>query len=375
MIGSLLFLLAAPSLFDSMIRMILVSVSAGAGKPEAFENIERWLVIIPSRDEGVHLETTLRSLPADGGQRVKCILLLDGPDAEGEKVAARFPVIIRRKTPAGPTKAAALRWLLDSDRETVLAADAVLLLDVGSSLSPGFFERLVWPVGADGVQAFLRGQGQGPGEAAAQSEAFAQNVEDRGRERLGWNVRLRGTGTALRPQDFVKSVDALRTQVEDLEASLLLSADGATLKMAGGEAWVTDEKPADRGRAAAQRARWLAGKLEILVRHIPALYRLIARSPLEGAAFVAEMFGRPLSLSVLLRIAAGIVLSFEGALGDSPVGWVLAAMLLASAAGDVMLHSRQGLRAGTAANLGVSWLGAVVLSPRALVRWMRARKS
>ena len=65
-----------------MIRMILVSVSAGAGKPEAFENIERWLVIIPSRDEGVHLETTLRSLPADGGQRVKCILLLDGPDAE-----------------------------------------------------------------------------------------------------------------------------------------------------------------------------------------------------------------------------------------------------------------------------------------------------
>ena len=249
MIGSLLFLLAAPSLLDSVIRMILVSVSARRSEPGASETVERWLVIIPARDEGSHLERTLRSLPTDYGERVKVMLILDGPDAEGEQIASRFPVIIRRKTPAGPTKAAALRWLANADRESVLAADAVLLLDVGSSVSTDFFQRLQWPAGADGVQAFLRGQGAGPGEAAAQSEALAQSLEDRGRERLGWNVRLRGTGTALRPQHFLTSVDALRTQVEDLETSLLLSADGAKLKMAGGEVWVTDEKPDDRRRA------------------------------------------------------------------------------------------------------------------------------
>ena len=101
----------------------------------------------------------------------------------------------------------------------------------------------------------------------------------------------------------------------------------------------------------------------------------MARSPLEGAAFVAEMFGRPLSLSVPLRIAAGTVLSFEGVRSGSPGRWMLATMLFASAAGDVMLHRQQGLRAGAAADLALSWLGAVVLSPRALVRWMRARKS
>ncbi|MEO8215495.1 MAG: glycosyltransferase [Acidobacteriota bacterium] len=372
MIARLLFALAAPSVLDSVIRVLLFCFSSRDHGHDDFEPVDRWLVVIPARDEGENLDTTLRSLPPDAGQRVRVVVLLDGPDAVGERVAGRYPVIIRQKLPGGPTKASALRWLAENDRQLISDSDAVLLLDVGSTLSEHFFDRILWPAGADGVQTYLRGRGTGVGRAAARSEQFAQVVEDRGRERLGWNIRLRGTGTALRPDRFLKTVAALSTQVEDLEASLLLSADGARLKMAAGDVWVADEKPGDVSRASSQRARWLAGKLELAVRHIPSMYRLIVRAPLEGVAFVAEMFGRPLVLSVMFRLVVAAVVVMK-APRSGYEGRILAAILLASASVDIGLQIvRSGF--GGALELGGSWLRALLLTPRALLSWMRARR-
>jgi hypothetical protein len=329
------------------------------------------------------------------------IVILDGADPIAEKIASEFGVEVLRKEPAGPTKGAALAWAADridrgasassrppngglhieansapvmgpagSRRPAGESLEAILILDVGSRVDVRFFEAFRWKHGSDAMQALIAGRGTGAGDAAAVSERVAQTGEDRGRERLGWAIRLRGTGTAFRPATLREIASQLRTQVEDLESSLLLAAAGRVLTLS--EARILDEKPQEVARAAVQRGRWLAGKAQVLARHPDAILRLIQRNPAEGVAFVSEILGRPLVLSALVRCAAGGALLME-----SRNGWraALGAIALGSVALDVAVHARQGATTASGAKILAAWAGALVLAPRALARWMKARKS
>ena len=312
----------------------------------------RLLILIPARAEGERLQQTLASCKG-----ADVLLLLDGDDPDVDAHGARVVV----KTPAGPSKAAALAWLAREHRALVESYDAVLILDAGSRLGPDFFEHFAWPEGAAAVQTFLRGSAEGVGAAAAESERVAQNREDRGREALGWNVRLRGTGSAFTSRTFLELMPRLATRIEDHEASLLLTAQGETIRMT--EAIVLDEKPEAMTAAASQRARWFLGRYELLVRRAPAFARIIARRPLEGAALFVEIFGRPLSLMAPLRLGAGILMMRRGHA-------IFGGFLALSAAVDVVTHAKA--QPAAVLRLGGSWLMALLLAPRALVRWMRA---
>ncbi len=310
------------------------------------------LIVIPARAEGERLQATLAS--AKGAD---VLLLLDGDDPGVNAHGARVVV----KTPAGPSKAAALAWLAREHRALLEPYDAILILDAGSRLAPDFFERFAWPGDAAAVQTFLHGSSVGVGAAAAESERVAQGTEDRGREALGWNVRLRGTGSAFTTKAFLEIMPRLDTRIEDLEATLLLTAGGERIRMS--EAVVLDEKPEAMTAAASQRARWLLGRYELLVRRAPAFAHVIARRPFEGAAFFFEIFGRPLSLMAPLRAIVGILLMRR----SQPV---FGGILALSAVADVALHTKA--RPAAVLRLGGSWLMALLLAPRALVRWMRA---
>ncbi len=375
MIGVWLFALVAPSILDSLIRGILVSASRlPLDRADDFP-IERWLVLVPSRSEGALVASTVGSIRAAAGDMdIDVLVVLDGVDDEAGGLARELGANVLIKQPAGPTKGALLRWVAEHHRERIERVDAVLLVDVGSALSTTFFEHFAWKAGVDGMQAMLRGKGEGPGEAALVSESVAQSGEDAGRERLGWNIRLRGTGTALTPVAFLALVPRLQTQVEDLEASLLLAADGLRTRLAPADAFVIDHKPALVRDAAVQRARWFAGKLEVFARHGDALYRLIAGRPLEGVAFICEMLGRPLSLSVLLRLVVGLWLLVDGVRGGASWVFLLAGVTFVSALADIVLLMRGGTSIRSAARMGFAWGGALLLSPRALVQWMRARR-
>lgn len=312
----------------------------------------RLLIVVPARAEGQRLQATLASTKG-----ADVLLLLDGDDPGVNAHGARVVV----KTPAGPSKAAALAWLAREHRTLVEQYEAVLILDAGSRLTPEFFERFDWPEDAAAVQTFLRGSAGGVGAAAAESERVAQDSEDRGREALGWNVRLRGTGSAFTARAFLEIMPRLDTRIEDLEATLLLTANGDRIRMT--EAVVLDEKPEAMTAAASQRARWFLGRYELLVRRAPAFARLVARNPIEGAAFLVEIFGRPLSLTAPLRVVAAILLMRREHA-------ILGGIFALSAAADVALHAKASPAA--ALRLGGSWLMALLLAPRALVRWMRA---
>lgn len=303
-----------------------------------------------------------------GHGAVGALLLLDGEDQIAAAVARELGVEVVVKTPPGPTKARALQWL--AAHPLMAGVGAVLILDVGSILPAGFFSSLRLPEGAGAMQTMLRGTGAGVGEAAAISESVAQSSEDRGRAALHWSVRLRGTGSIFRRDAFEYVISRQVTRVEDLECSLLLAAAGYRIALLE-ESEVFDEKPHDVASAASQRARWILGRYELVVRHPGAFLRLLLRRPAEGLAFVAEIFGRPLALTSLLRIAAGVVcLVSSGALLQ-----IIGALLVASGTIDIIAHVRSPRAARAALSLLVAWVRAIFLAPRALFRWMRAKRS
>jgi len=368
----ILLALAVLPAIDSLIRLMLLVVSRGhrrddgvparedAGVPRPF----RWLVVVPSRDEGEAVRKTLESV-----RDVPTLLLLDGEDVAAQRVAEELGAAVVVKESRGPTKAAALAWLAETQRDRLLATDAVLLLDVGSTVGERFFENLHWPAECDAVQARLSGVGSGVGVAVAASETHAQLDEDRGRQSLGWSVRLRGTGSAFRPATFIAISPRLRTRVEDLEATLLMIARGQRVALGGPEAVVIDEKPLTVYWAASQRARWLLGRYEVLFKRAGELGRAVVRRPAETTALFFEIFGRPLSLTIPFRVIVAAV----GILSGRFV--IIASAILATAVLDVVTLLASGRTTASAAmRLMMAWGLAVLMAPRALFRWMRAKR-
>ncbi len=372
-------LLAVPPVGDTLVRALMallarrVRTAAGASGETL-----RWLVLVPSHAEGEAVRPTLASvIAARGTAAVRAVVVLDGPDPRALAVCDALGVETRTKEPAGPSKGSVLAWAKDHLRPELAAVDAVLLLDVGSTLVPEFFSLLTWPPGVAGVQAVLAGNGAGAGAAAAYAERSAQRWDDRGREVLGWAVRLRGTGTALTPEAFRSVAERLRTRVEDHEATLLLAAAGAKLVLGAPEATVKDEKPASVRDAARQRARWLAGRYALLARQAGAVLRLIRRRPAEGAAFVLEVLARPFSLTALLRLAIATAMLGIGWWSHTLSGWVAlaAAAIVASVAADALLVFRvAGIPWPGVVRLVLAWLRALPLVPRASFQWLRGRR-
>lgn len=373
MFAELLTLAAIPASLDAFMRTAFAWRSLRVRRAQATDAVSRWLVAIPARDEGLRVEATLRALrDAAAGAHVERVLILDGEDAVAAAIAAELGAEVVVKEPPGPSKAAALAWFAGRIRERAMIPDAILVLDVGSRVSSAFFSDFGWPAGADAVQVPLSGEGDSVGRAVAASERAAQHFQDRGRSAFGWNVQLRGTGMAFRTEVFQDVFPRLGTRIEDLEATLWLSAEGKRIEFPTGSAVVYDVKPSGMKEAAVQRSRWLAGRLELLVRRAPWIGRLLVRSPVEGMAMVTELLSRPIALTALLRLGAASALVLSGGGMRVAVAVVLA---LTVAMDAIYLGAAQRIGWRDAARLTLAWLGALVALPLAFVRWMRSRRS
>jgi hypothetical protein len=303
---TLAILVCLPWLVDAGMRRLLASAARQTPQSEAEPPTTRvrWLVVVPARSEGEAVIGTLESVRrAASDHDVHTVVLLDGADPEAEAAAERLVHEILIKEPAGPTKGTALRWLVENRDDLLDTHDAVIVLDVGSSLDPGFFSHVGWTGDSTAVQAWLRGSDGGVGEAASLSESAAQRWQDRGRQALGWTVQLRGTGMVLAPWLLRRLAPRLWTSVEDTEATLLLAADRVPVVLAADQAIVSDTKPSAITDAAMQRSRWLFGKISLFYHQPAALLKLCLRSPAEGLAFLCELLSRPYTLTGLLRAA------------------------------------------------------------------------
>jgi hypothetical protein len=369
----ILALLPVPWMLDALFR-VLWGLAARRQWIVLGAPVGRVLALVPARNEGSAVRPTLESLvKAAEGQEAKVVLLLDGPDPQARGVAEALGVRVVEKPTPGPHKAAALRYAAQTLAEEILAADAVAIFDVGSVVAADFFRQLRFPDGVAAVQAKLAGHGTGPGEAAGLSEALAQDVWDRGKQNLGWSVKLRGTGTVFRSRVFLELASKLETQIEDTEASLLLQAAGGKAVLLEG-AVVQDEKPKCVEEASRQRARWLAGQAHLLWRHRGTLLKLLAKSPLQGLAWVAGLLSRPLSLSVPLRFLVGAALALLSWRRSEQLlagwGFVVAASAAAEAGWLVARHPRV---VAPAIHLAWAWVKAVATFPQGAKRWLRGR--
>lgn len=341
---------------------------------ESGEKPASLVVLVPSRGEGANVRPTLESvLAARRSCEVRLFLILDGPDPEARAVAEERGVPVMVKEHPGPTKAAALRFAAKALEETIRASSGVLILDVGSQLTPTFFESLRWPEDAAAVQGVLSAEGGGPGEGAALSERLAQAVWDKGKQALGWGVRLRGTGTLFRPEVFLSLVQELRTQIEDTEASFLLTARGLRTVLVPA-AVVVDQKPLSTAEASRQRARWLVGQASVLRHHWREFLRFLARRPLEALSWGTMLASRPLSLTTPLRLAVGTVLfgasSKAGLAAPALWGLVVAGSAAVELLWLVLAHPRS---LWPVALLAWSWVRALALAPKARLSWHRGR--
>ena len=377
------FVVGLPWLIDAGVRLVLARASRRWVVEPAAEAPDRtrWLVVVPSRSEGDAVAPTLESIEATAaGHNVQTVLLLDGADEAAMDAVTDTGASTVVKEPAGPTKGAALSWLVTHHAALLDGVDAVLVVDVGSCLAPGFFDGMSWPPGMAALQAWLRGAGGGVGDAAALSERAAQMWQDRGRQALGWAVQLRGTGMAFTPAALKSIAPRLRTSTEDTEATLLLDSDGQRIELAGEGAVLEDVKPTSVADAASQRSRWLLGQLAIFVHQPAALSRLLVRRPVAGLAFVAGLLSRPLSLTALFRFMLALGFLADAAIGSGgAISATASGLLILSLVGDVFL-----LRRATEASWGWllrylaqmlgAWCGALVLFPKAMLGWARARR-
>jgi cellulose synthase/poly-beta-1,6-N-acetylglucosamine synthase-like glycosyltransferase len=142
---------------------------------------------------------------------------------------------------------------------------------------------------------------------AAYSELVEHRVFERLRARLGWPVRLRGTGMAFRRDVLEVAAAGLHTPVEDLELTLRLVDRGYAIRYAEGAA-VLDPKPVDAPGVVRQRSRWFRGQMMVLHDYPGTILRIAARGP-AGWLLLYDALARPkaLVLPVQLLVASAVL--------------------------------------------------------------------
>jgi cellulose synthase/poly-beta-1,6-N-acetylglucosamine synthase-like glycosyltransferase len=288
------------------------------------------LALVPSRNDAEALRRALSGLmKALRPGRDELLVIADRCSDDTGEVArsAGVGVAERSDDSEGAGKAGALLWAL-RQRGDVSPDSPVAVFDADSEPAADFFSRAEGVLGS-GVRAAQARIEPVPGQSllsrlAAYSEIVSQRFSDRFREALGWGVPLRGTGMVIARQDLEVGLAQCRTEVEDLELTLLLAARGVRVRRL--PSFVKDPKPETAAGVAAQRSRWFAGNLAALSARRREIGGLCAS--LEGLTLVLSLFGKPRSLFFSLRAILLLALLLSGAAGIWRAGEILVGLLL-----------------------------------------------
>lgn len=231
-------------------------------------------------------------------------------------------------------KGAALRWWLQQSREPGCGDEVLLIMDADTRAAPDLIPMLKDEIrkGNDVVQARIAPMACSDSPVAmlaALSEVVEHRVKGTLRSRLGWPVRLRGTGMAIRRHLLEDLAPRLKTFVEDSELTLLLAERGIKVHYLD-SSYAADPKPEDAVGASAQRARWFQGQMELLRVHRRSVLRLLLRGPWAWS-LLASIFLRPVTLVaagwlVFLGISAATYL-YTGSTLAAAAAWAAAIRL------------------------------------------------
>jgi cellulose synthase/poly-beta-1,6-N-acetylglucosamine synthase-like glycosyltransferase len=339
-------------------------------------NDVRFLVLVPAHNEARVIGRCLEAIRADARAADQVLVVADRCTDETAAIAERYGASVLERGPGSePGRAAARQAGLDHARG--LTWDAVVMLDADSVIAPGFFDAFERALDPEVEAAQARSESERGRTMASEASlaAFAlQGITlQRGRDRLGFSARLRGTGMAIRRTLALKH--RFRAPAgEDLAFTLDLLLDGvacrhvddARLRSQGEDAW---------GSFGTQKVRYEAGRMAAARAYVP---RLIGRAvrrrdaaSLEAAWFLATP---PFALAVLSLLAGLALASIAGAWLASAVfaaGLLTLALVLVIG----LIQAQAGPRTWLALLLApwyVAWKAAVQL--RALVSVLRRRE-
>lgn len=344
-IGIVLFVPAAVVLAET-----LASLLPERPRPATAGPRPRLAVLVPAHDEALMIAGTLRGLQEELAPGDRLMVVADNcSDATADIAASLGAEVTIRHDPERRGKGYALAFgarLLSEQ-----PPDVLIVVDADCSLDPGSLGAIAARAHATGrpVQAaydmLLPDGAISPGLAIAGFAFKVKNgVRPTGLARLGLPCQLMGTGMAF-PWPAIEKADLESGELaEDLVLGLELARAGFPPEFCPG-ARVTSPYPVSEEGQRSQRARWEAGHLATIWRHVPGLVLQAVRTrdvALLGLALDAAV--PPLALHALLLIA------------------VLALALPVA------------VLTGTAAPLLVGAVGLASLSAAVLLAWWRVGK-
>lgn len=279
-------------------------------RPQAFR---RAAVLILANNEAQVIAEAVASVTAalQSGDAIFVIAdnCTDETAARARQAGAR---VLERETGTPSSKGAALTWFVRQAQNQLGQYDFLTILDADNRIPPDFISKakacfqtsavlqcLVQPV--DYQRSALS-------SLIALSDLHEQLTMDAIRSRLGWQVRLRGTGMLIPPawlQDVAGEID---TEVEDFALTLLFATHRVRI-IRDNRLWVYDAKPNEAMLASRQRARWYRGQWAAFRRYGKEIGLLLLRGP-AGWALLDSLFLKPRWLVDLACLVLGIALMF-----------------------------------------------------------------
>ncbi|MDB0542252.1 glycosyltransferase family 2 protein [Ralstonia solanacearum] len=348
---------------------------------------ERLAIIVPAHNEAAGIGETVAALCmlARADAHCEVVVVADNCDDDtASRAATAGARVLVRHAPQSRGKGQALAFAFARLRR----ADWYLVVDADSRLDPGFLpaQRRAIATGADALQArYLAHEDGGPRSALAQLAWFGWNlVRPLGRARLGLSAGILGNGFSLSRRTLARVPYDAASIVEDAEYHLRLVRAGLRVRWVD-DATVRAAPPPDRAAAAAQRTRWIGGRLALLRAELPAVLRDLLLGPAQGsraamADLACDLLLPPLSLLVTATLALSALSALLAATSSGPLALVGAAVI-----GAVAFHVFAALRVGQAQarhwlallRLPGHLLWSLVLLPRTLraarsgAQWVR----
>ena len=269
-------------------------------------------VVIFAHNESLLIHKTTQSIVKALGKPDSLFVVADNCRDDTAKLAcqAGAKVFVRSvENPQG--KGAAMKWFIQNYSTLVLDFDYLVILDADSLIQIDFIDKIKLVLN-DEVEAGqcvlipVEYEDEPLSRLVALSEFIEHTVFESIRAKLGFSVRLRGTGMVLRPSLLLGVSDQIDTEVEDIVLSLLL-AEKKIKVISINSVIVYDPKPKEMEAASKQRARWFRGQWVAFWKYRSIIIKLVSYG-LNGWAVIGSLFMKPRWLKLSIMIALCLLL-------------------------------------------------------------------
>ena len=272
----------------------------------------KFLVVIPAHNEGLQIAETL-------GKIKKCnypealldlAVIADNCDDNTADIAAGSGArVYERNNQHERGKGAALDWFLRHTKARLQDYGGIVFIDADSCPDREIFRALSESLSHPEVEVVQGFSGvANPYDnwrTAINSAAFNvfNHLRMAGNEKLFANAMLKGLGMAFTPDLLIKYGWPAKSEVEDLEFTIMLLERDISVKY-NPEAIITSEMAVNRKQADGQRRRWEGGRFALAWTMVPTLFKNVLHARFEYLFLLMDLIIAPLSLLTFLTLAS-----------------------------------------------------------------------